>query len=418
MTEHAAAPRPEPQTTSTVRRNPPADTLRRRGLFAALWAAAAAYVLKATTSSVRAANGDPILIGNAGNVATTDTWVQSTAPGRNLFGYSSSSNGGSGVQGWCNGTSGRGVYGVSTNNNGPSSGVYAENSSTAGTGLTAISYAGSGQAYGARADAYSPSGAGVYGRSINSGTGLGGNGVGVRGESGGGVGVQGVILDSSAANATAIYGLNLSAYAGPSPGAGGFGVYGLSAKGHGLVGATAAAGAAALVGATNGVAGAFAGAFYGPVIVGGDFTVFGAKSAAVPHPDGSHRRLYCVESPDSWFEDFGDAALVNGVADITIDPDFAAVVDSSRYQVFLTEYDDHRGLYVTDRTPCGFRVRAKTGEASGTFSWRLVAKRRDIAGERFATVTAPPEPQLPAPPKSEPAASTAPPREWVTPSRT
>ena len=279
--------------------------------------------------------------------------------------------------------------------------------------------ASSGQAYGARVDAYSPSGAGVYGRSLNINTGLAGNGVGVRGESGGGIGVHGVIPDTSTANATAVYGLNYSAYTGGSPGAGGFGVYGLSAKGHGLVGATAAPGAAALVGATNGVAGAFAGAFYGAVIVGGDFTVFGAKSAAVPHPDGSHRRLYCVESPDSWFEDFGDAALVNGVADITIDPDFAAVIDSSKYQVFLTEYDDHRGLYVTDRTPCGFRVRAKTGDASGPFSWRLVAKRRDIAGERFATVTAPPEPRLPSPPESMPAASTEPPplREWVTPSR-
>ena len=107
-------------------------------------------------------------------------------------------------------------------------------------------------------------------------------------------------------NAIAMYALNYSTYTGGGPGAGGFAIYGLSAKGHGLVGATAAAGAAAVVGATNGVAGAYAAAFYGPVIVGGDFTVVGgAKSAAVPHPDGSHRRLYCVESPESWFEDFG-----------------------------------------------------------------------------------------------------------------
>jgi hypothetical protein len=88
-----------------------------------------------------------------------------------------------------------------------------------------------------------------------------------------------------------------------------------------LVGATAAAGAAAVVGATNGVAGAYAAAFYGPVIVGGNFTVVGgAKSAAVPHPDGSHRRLYCVESPESWFEDFGEAALVCGEASVGRSP--------------------------------------------------------------------------------------------------
>ena len=101
-------------------------------------------------------------------------------------------------------------------------------------------------------------------------------------------------------NTIAMYALNYSSYSGAGPGAGGFAIYGLSANGHGLVGATAATGAAAVVGATNGVAGAYAAAFYGPVIVGGDFTVVGgAKSAAVPHPDGSHRRLYCVESPES-----------------------------------------------------------------------------------------------------------------------
>jgi hypothetical protein len=103
--------------------------------------------------------------------------------------------------------------------------------------------------------------------------------------------VRGVIPPTSSSNTIAIYRLNNSSFAGPGPGAGGFGVYGLSAKGHGLVGATAAAGGAAVVGATNGVAGAWAAAFYGPVIVSGDFIVLdGAKSAAVPHPDGTHRQ--------------------------------------------------------------------------------------------------------------------------------
>ena len=80
------------------------------------------------------------------------------------------------------------------------------------------------------------------------------------------------------------------------------------------------------------------------VIVGGDFTVVGgAKSAAVPHPDGSHRRLYCVESPESWFEDFGGDTLVCGEAAVALDPDFAAVVDASNYHVFLTGHDGRFG---------------------------------------------------------------------------
>jgi hypothetical protein len=223
----------------------------------------------------------------------------------------------------------------------------------------------------------------------------------------GGTAVRGGISGSSTQNGIAIYGVNNSSFAGPAPGAGGFGVYGLSAKGHGLVGATATAGGAAVVGATNGVAGAWAAAFYGPVVVSGDFIVVGgAKSAAVPHPDGSHRQLYCVESPESWFEDFGTGQLVEGRATVTIEPGFAAVADMDHYHVFLTGYDHDHLLHVADRTPKGFTVEAnaalasmqgrKPCDLSGTFSWRVVAKRKDIEGERLATVTMPPEPVLPS----------------------
>jgi hypothetical protein len=216
----------------------------------------------------------------------------------------------------------------------------------------------------------------------------------------GGIGVSGQIPSTSAANATGVYGLNYSTYAGPGPGAGGFGVYGLSAKGHGLVGAVATAGAAAVVGATNGVAGAYAAAFYGPAIVGGDFTVFGAKSAAVLHPDGTRRRLYCLESPESWFEDFGEGQLECGLAEVAIDPDFAAVTALDKYHVFLTGYDGQYDLSVTDRTPAGFRVRSKSAEADGPLSGRIVARRADIPARRFEVVTAPPEPVLPPVPET------------------
>ena len=161
------------------------------------------------------------------------------------------------------------------------------------------------------------------------------------------------------------------------------------------MGATAAAGAAAVVGATNGVAGVYAAAFYGPVVATGSLTVFGAKSAAVPHPDGSRRRVYCVESPESWFEDFGEATLECGEAAIALDPDFAAIVDTAKYHVFLTGYDGRLDLSVTARTATGFRVKASAENVGGTFSWRVVAKRADIRGSRLETVTIPDEPELP-----------------------
>lgn len=122
----------------------------------------------------------------------------------------------------------------------------------------------------------------------------------------------------------------------------------------------------------------------------GNFSVVGGtKSAVVPLPDGSHRQLYCLESPESWFEDFGFGRLTDGRAQIELDPDFAATANTRSYHVFITEYDDNNGLFVTDRSNTGFEVRAKTSVGEATFSYRVVAQRKDIAPARLARVLVP-----------------------------
>jgi hypothetical protein len=178
---------------------------------------------------------------------------------------------------------------------------------------------------------------------------------------------------------------------GSATGVSGTGVFGFANSTHGI----GVFGAAAL-------SAAFAGFFSGPVHVDGDVTingnatVTGAKSAVVAFPDGSNRRLYCMESPESWFEDFGEGRFENGQAEIRLDSGFASVVNSNSYHVFLTEYDDNNALYVTERTSAGFRVRAKSSKAAaGRFSYRVVAKRKDIAGSRFDRVTIPEKRSLP-----------------------
>ena len=67
----------------------------------------------------------------------------------------------------------------------------------------------------------------------------------------------------------------------------------------------------------NSNAGFFIGQVYinGPLVIAG-----GAKSAAVPHPDGTHRLLYCMESPESWFEDFGTGTISGGKAEVKLAP--------------------------------------------------------------------------------------------------
>jgi hypothetical protein len=55
-------------------------------------------------------------------------------------------------------------------------------------------------------------------------------------------------------------------------------------------------------------------------VVNGNFVATGGtKSAAVKDATGQHRLVYCVESPESWFEDFGSGQLVGGKAEIKLD---------------------------------------------------------------------------------------------------
>lgn len=197
---------------------------------------------------------------------------------------------------------------------------------------------------------------------------------------------------------------------GESPsGHGGTGVWGLGdwgVRGHALnigiwgtasgangIGVVGAGPAIGLWGASQGLAGRFD----GDVFVNGSFTqTGGSKSAAVPFPDGSLRRLYSVESPESWFEDFGEQKLVKGRAEVAIDPKFAAVVRGP-YHLFLTPYGDSKGLYVATRRRKGFVVREQGGgQSTLVFSYRIVARRKDIAGTRFEKVTRP-STKLPVP---------------------
>ena len=160
-------------------------------------------------------------------------------------------------------------------------------------------------------------------------------------------------------------------------------------------------GAAALSPSAPGGAIGRAGVFVGPLdaignlTVTGDQVVWGTKSAAAKHADGTHRLLYCVESPESWFEDFGEARLVKGQARVQLDPDFVSVADTRNYHVFLSPYGECRGLYVAARGGSSFRVREQgRGTSSLRFSYRIVAKRKGVAVRRFRKVKRPPMPTM------------------------
>jgi hypothetical protein len=131
----------------------------------------------------------------------------------------------------------------------------------------------------------------------------------------------------------------------------------------------------------------FAGLFAGNVQVTGTLSA-AVKNAVVPFPDGSQRVMHCMESPEHWFEDFGSGELNNGRSVVKLDADFAKVVKLNEYHVFVTPEGDCRGLSVRNKTPTSFEVRELTdGKSSVTFSYRIVARRKDIrAHKRFAKI--------------------------------
>jgi hypothetical protein len=224
--------------------------------------------------------------------------------------------------------------------------------------------------------------------------------------------VQGIIDFGSAPGTVAINAQNRSAAANSHA------LTAVATAGHGLVGSSLGNNTYAGLVGNAGPNGARAGAFYGDVVFSANFfvlgnqTVYGAKSAALPTADGKHRLVYCIESPESWLEDFGRGALTGGKAEVKLDPEFAGVADMSDYHVFLAPEGDTRGLYVAGKAAGSFGVREQQGgTASVPFSYRVVARRKDVSAARLAAVEKPALAplHLPDPPPASPSApATAP----------
>jgi hypothetical protein len=121
-------------------------------------------------------------------------------------------------------------------------------------------------------------------------------------------------------------------------------------------------------------------------IVSGDLSCTGSKNAVVPI-DGGQRivALSAIESPKNWFEDFGSEHLSNGVATITLDPEYAQTVNTEEnYHVYLTPNGDCKGLYISQKTPTSFEVRELgRGTSNIAFDYRIVALRKNFESIRL-----------------------------------
>jgi hypothetical protein len=267
--------------------------------------------------------------------------------------------------------------GVTALTNGTGFGVLGRNDNASGVGVKGIS-----GGLGVGGEGLLTGSVGVRGASINNGTGVRGvsntnqldsngtgSGIGVQGRSTGGPGIEGISVNSLGVRGTSTNFV---------------GVVGISTNNHGLYGSSGHANAVGLVGENTG--GGLAGYFYGGVLVSGNFGVFGAKNAIIKMADGSHASVYCQESPEPYFEDFGRAQLVGGVANVPLERDFATLATGADYMVFLTPEGPSGGLYVSRRGPQGFEVK-DPGNGNVSFTYRVVTRRRDIEGKRFARVS-------------------------------
>jgi hypothetical protein len=115
-----------------------------------------------------------------------------------------------------------------------------------------------------------------------------------------------------------------------------------------------------------------------------DLMADGLKPAVVPAAEHGRRRLYAVESPEVWFEDFGSGQLIDGSAVVNLESIFAATVNTDEdYHVFLTPVDGWASLYVTNMTPTSFEVRDADGKSDIAFRYRIVAKRNGYENVRL-----------------------------------
>jgi hypothetical protein len=265
------------------------------------------------------------------------------------------------------GTSGSntGVHGLSTSGHG----VFGQTSATAGTvvnGMLAAGLAGRtgstialyGYADGPANPNYAPVGAVGQCESGFGLWGLSGAGPGATSRPGGGspTAISGVL--GTSASGVGMYAISSGSYA-----------LAADANGPSTVGAL-----------IRGNGGGRAAVFVGNVEINGHLSVTGGVNGPVStaQVDGTSARSTILDNLES-LAAVGEGQLAAGRADVRLDPAFAAALSDDRYHVFLTEYDDHHGLYVTGRTRQGFEVRAKDSPtASSLFSYRVVGRPRTV----------------------------------------
>jgi hypothetical protein len=310
---------------------------------ALLGAVAAALVLIPSAAS---ADGDPLLVGNVANSATTNTTLVSS--GITGFQVTDTTAGATALFGYVNATtsSGVGVRGESNSSGSAAAGVW---------GLLDPMTPGAVGAAGVRGTSFSTTGngPGVYGTHVqNSGT---------------APGVFGT-TNSNTDLGAGVFGEN-SGTSGLSTG-----VYGTATNGIGVLGVGGNAGVLGYTPNANG----YAGSFVGNVAVTGTLTK-GAGAFRIDHPlDPAHSYLQhsFVESPD--MKNIYDGNVVTngeGFATVTLPAYFQALNRDFRYQLTIVGSSFAQAIVAKEIQHNQFTIR--TNKPRVKVSWQVTGIRHD-----------------------------------------
>ena len=390
----------------------------------------------AGTESVTSSAIAPAILGKSTGTAGTSNGVQGVASSATASGVAGVNSSGIGVYGQSFGTASGsiGVEGVTS-----SAGAYGvagvNNNGTTGIGVFGLSSGTSGDSAGVWGTSQTGYAAGVEGVNTSTAAGATGiygyaNSIGVEGSSplvgvhgsssntsGAGIGVRGV---TATPNGSGVYAQLVGPSATGSQGvsAGLWGDTSLPAGTHfpashaGVLGtADDASGGVFINNSPSGWATLYAVSYDSSSSLFEAYNVSNAvgcsiNPAAHLHCDGGigamvkldrgKRKVAMsgIQSPENWFEDFGSAQLVNGVAVIQFDRDFIQTVNSEKdYRVFPVPNGDCKGLYVTNKSANSFEVRELGGGSSNIrFDYRITAIRRNYETVRFADHTNDPNP--------------------------
>lgn len=107
----------------------------------------------------------------------------------------------------------------------------------------------------------------------------------------------------------------------------------------------------------------------------------GTVSTIVKDVNNKEVVMHATETPEIYLQDYGQSALVNGKAHISIDPTFAKNViinNEHPLRAYVQLEGDCKGVYVSAKCSSGFDVIELNGGTSNTpFQWTIVCNRAD-----------------------------------------